>query len=266
MDALITAGGIPLPDEPLYPNTRGGYKVMLPLAGKPMIQWVLEAIDASSTIDRVIVIGLPEFTDLKCKHETITIKGQGDVLSNIKAGAEEVLRVHPDATKAFIISGDVPCITGQMIDWMAEQIMQGEADVYYPVVERADMEKVFSESRRTYVHLKDGNFCSGDVLGINPQAAGTDSPLWHKISAARKNPVQQAGILGIDTLFLLLLHQLNLEDAQNMVSKRMGINGKVVRVPHAEMGMDVDKPFQLDMAAEYLERKLRHETGRPGRV
>ena len=266
MDALITAGGIPLPDEPLYPNTRGGYKVMLPLAGKPMIQWVLEAIDASTVVERVIVIGLPEITDLRCKHEVVMIKGQGDVLANIKAGADEVLRVHPDAKKAFIISGDVPCITGQMIDWMAGQIMQGEADVYYPVVERNEMEKVFPASRRTYVHLKDGDFCSGDVLGINPQAAGADSPLWHRISAARKNPVQQASILGIDTLFLLLLRQLALEDAQNIVSKRMGIHGKVVRIPYAEMGMDVDKPFQLDMAAEYLERKQRHETGRTGRV
>lgn len=266
MDALITAGGIPLPDEPLYPNTRGGYKVMLPLAGKPMIQWVLEAVDASTTVDRVIIIGLPELTDLKCNHEIVRINGQGDVLANIKIGADEILRVHPDAKKAFIISGDVPCITGKMIDWMAEQIMQGEADVYYPVVERKDMEKVFPESRRTYVHLKDGDFCSGDVLGVNPFAAGADSPLWHKISAARKNPVQQASILGIDTLFLLLLHQLSLEDAQNIVSKRMGIRGKVVKVLDAEMGMDVDKPFQLDMAAEYLERKQRRETGRSGRI
>ena len=33
MDAIVTAGGIPHPDEPLYPYTQGGSKATLDIAG-----------------------------------------------------------------------------------------------------------------------------------------------------------------------------------------------------------------------------------------
>ncbi len=60
MDAIVTAGGIPQPGEPLYEYTQGISKAMLDVAGKPMIQWVLKALDEAATIDKVIIIGLPE--------------------------------------------------------------------------------------------------------------------------------------------------------------------------------------------------------------
>jgi hypothetical protein len=33
MDALVTAGGIPAPDEPLYPATQGKSKALMDVAG-----------------------------------------------------------------------------------------------------------------------------------------------------------------------------------------------------------------------------------------
>jgi NDP-sugar pyrophosphorylase family protein len=39
MDAVVTAGGIPKPDELLYPYTLGKPKALLEIAGKPMVQW-----------------------------------------------------------------------------------------------------------------------------------------------------------------------------------------------------------------------------------
>ena len=43
MDAIVIAGGIPQPEEPLYEYTQGIPKAMLNIAGKPMVQWVLDA-------------------------------------------------------------------------------------------------------------------------------------------------------------------------------------------------------------------------------
>lgn len=37
MDAIVTAGGIPKPDEPLYVRTQGQSKALLDVNGKPMI-------------------------------------------------------------------------------------------------------------------------------------------------------------------------------------------------------------------------------------
>ena len=36
MDAIVTAGGIPEPGEPLYPYTKGGQKALLDVAGSSL--------------------------------------------------------------------------------------------------------------------------------------------------------------------------------------------------------------------------------------
>ena len=48
MDAIVTAGGIPQPGEPLYEYTLGASKAMLDVVGKPMIQWVLDALEGAT--------------------------------------------------------------------------------------------------------------------------------------------------------------------------------------------------------------------------
>jgi NDP-sugar pyrophosphorylase family protein len=59
IDAVIIAGGIPGPDEPLYPLTQGKPKALLPIGGKPMTQWVMDALNGSPLVRRVVVAGLP---------------------------------------------------------------------------------------------------------------------------------------------------------------------------------------------------------------
>jgi hypothetical protein len=39
-----------------------------------------------------------------------------------------------------------------------------------------------------------------------------------------------------------------------MVSKRLGLRGRAVVCPYAEIGMDVDKPFQLEIMRADLSR------------
>ena len=58
MDAIITAGGIPQPGDPLYVYSNGDSKALIDIAGKPMVQWVLDALGNSKKVDNVILIGL----------------------------------------------------------------------------------------------------------------------------------------------------------------------------------------------------------------
>jgi len=55
MDAILLAGGIPQPEEPLYEESRGRSKALIDVAGKPMAQWLLDALDLSGTISNIII-------------------------------------------------------------------------------------------------------------------------------------------------------------------------------------------------------------------
>jgi GTP:adenosylcobinamide-phosphate guanylyltransferase len=255
MDILITAGGIPLIDQHLYEYTKGGYKVMIDILGKPMIQWALDAIGESKNIRRVIVAGLPKDTPLTCKHPMTILENRGELLDNIQSAAEEAIRMDPDIKNALILSGDVPGITAPMIDWMIEKVETTTLDIIYTVVEKQVIEKVFPDSKRTFTKLKDVEVCGGDIVCFRPKIMLDTKARWRKIIEARKSPFRQAALIGFDTLLMLLFKQIILKQAEERVTKRLNISGKVFLVPFAEMGMDVDKSFQLEMMRDYLAKR-----------
>jgi GTP:adenosylcobinamide-phosphate guanylyltransferase len=257
MIALISAGGFPKPNESLYHYTRGGNKALLDLCGKPMIQWVLDALSGSALINNVFIVGLPSNSQLVCKHPLTLIENQGDMIENVRAGAEEILKQAPSTEIILLISSDIPAITSEMIDWMVNKVEDQPYDVFYSVVERNTMEIRFPESRRTYSQLKDIELCGGDVHALRPSIATQHNPLWDNILAARKNPLKQAWLVGFDTLFYFITRQMALEKAAIFLSNKLGIKGKAVVLPFAEMGMDVDKAFQYEIMVRDLCQKKR---------
>ncbi|MGA2110810.1 MAG: nucleotidyltransferase family protein [Anaerolineales bacterium] len=253
LDAVVTAGGIPKPGEPLYLLTQGQPKALLRLVGKPMIQWVLEALEGSSRVGKVVVIGLEKESLPPMPKIASFLPNQGGLLENVLTGMREVLRLNPGSRHALLVSSDIPTITASMVDWTVDTAMRTDDDLYYPIVEDRVMERRFPGSRRTYTHLQEMRVCGGDVCVVRTSTATENVELWRRLIAARKSPMHQASLLGYDLLFLLVLRRLSAARAEAMVSQRLGVKGRVLLSPYAEIGMDVDKPVQYDLVRRDLE-------------
>lgn len=247
MDAIVTAGGIPQPGEPLYEFTQGKSKALLDVAGKPMIQWVLDALCEAEKIRNIVLIGLPADSNVSCRKLTAFIPNQGSMLDNIRTGVSKILELQPDAGHVMIVSSDVPGIKPEMIDWVVDTCMQTDDDIYYNVITKEVMEKRFPSSMRSYTHLKDLDVCGGDVNVIRSSLATSEDEIWDDLIGARKNVLKQAAIIGFDTLILLMLRRITIDDAVKKVAKRLNITGRAVICPYAEVGMDIDKPHQLEI-------------------
>ncbi|HVM73076.1 MAG TPA: nucleotidyltransferase family protein [Anaerolineales bacterium] len=258
MDAIVTAGGIPLPEEPLYPATQGGAKALVDIAGKPMIQWILDALSASKTIDNVVIVGLTEKSGLECSKKMYFVSNQGKMVANLQAGARKVKEINPQAEYVLMVSSDIPGITGEMADWVVNTDMQTNLDVYYHIIERQVMEKRYPGCKRTWTRLKGLEVCGGDMnMARLSLLLSEETDLWEKITETRKSPVKQAFLVGLDTAFLLLTGQLTLEKAETNIMSRLNLTGKAVLTPYAEIGMDVDKLFQLEIMREDMKKRAR---------
>jgi GTP:adenosylcobinamide-phosphate guanylyltransferase len=258
MDAIVTAGGIPLPEEPLYPATVGQPKATVDIAGKPMVQWVLDALSGAKTVDNVIIVGLTEKSGLKCSKKMYFVSNQGKMVENLQAGGRKVKEVNPQAKYVLITSSDIPGITSEMVDWVINTDMQTSQDVYYHLIQREVMEKRYPGSKRTWTHLKDMEVCGGDLnVARLSFLLSKDTEIWDKITDARKSPLKQAALIGFDTAFLLLTGQLSLEKAEANIMNRLKITGKAIVCPYAEVGMDVDKLFQLEIMREDLGKQVK---------
>jgi GTP:adenosylcobinamide-phosphate guanylyltransferase len=258
MDAIVTAGGIPLPEEPLYPATTGQPKATVDIAGKPMIQWVLDALSDAKTVDNVIIVGLTEKSGVTCSKKMYFVSNQGKMVENLQAGARKAKEINPQAEYVLLASSDIPGITGEMVDWVVNTDMQTRVDVYYHLIQREVMEKRYPGSKRTWTHLKDMEVCGGDLnVGRISLLLSEETDLWDKITDARKSPLKQAAMIGFGTAFRLLTGQLTLQMAETNIMKRLNITGRAIVCPYAEVGMDVDKLHQLEMMREDLTKQVK---------
>jgi len=254
MDAMVTAGGTPQPGELLYESTKGKPKAMLDVAGKPMIQWILDALSNSKIVERVLVIGLGPESNLTCTKPLFFLPNQGGMLDNIKAGMTKEIELNPASHHTLIVSSDIPGITGEMVDWAINTAMQTDEDGYYNVITRQVMEARFPGSRRSYGRFKDIEVCGGDMNVFRTMTGTGQDDIWEALVGTRKSVLRQAALVGFDTLFLFLIRQITLEDAVKRVCKRLNMKGRAIVCPYAEVGMDVDKPFQLEIMRAYLSK------------
>jgi GTP:adenosylcobinamide-phosphate guanylyltransferase len=262
MDAIVTAGGIPQPEDPLYTYSHGDSKALIDVAGKPMIQWVLDALGDAKHVNNVIVIGLSSKSGVTCKKPLYFLSNQGRMLANIVTGVNKSLELDKKSKYVLIVSSDIPAIKPEMVDWLIETCMETKDDLYYGVCPRETMEKRFPDSKRTWTHLKDMDVCGSDINISHVRMATEHLDMWEQLIGNRKSPLKQASIIGFGTLFSLFTRQLTLEDAVARVSKRIGIKGRAIVWPYAEPCMDIDKPHQLELLRADLASQQRKSTAK----
>jgi GTP:adenosylcobinamide-phosphate guanylyltransferase len=266
MDAIVTAGGIPQPKDPLYPYSNGKSKALIDIAGRPMVQWVLDALSDSREVDNVIIIGLSSTDGLTCKKPLHYIENKGRMLSNIVVGVNKSLELNKKNEYVLIVSSDIPTLKGEMVDWLVDTAMQTRDDIYYGVCPQEVMEARFPTSKRTYTHLSDMDVCGADVNIIHVNQVTQHLDTWEALIGNRKSPLRQAAVIGLDTLYQLWRRKFTLKQLEQRASERIGMKGRAIVWQHAEPCMDVDKPHQLELMRADLAAQQRKTTPAPAKT
>jgi len=253
--AVVTAGWSPSEDDPLAEYTRGKPKALIPIAGKPMIAYVVDALAGSRYIQHIVVVALDPAAGVQFPVPVEYVPDAGDILANAEAGIRYALDHYPDLDAVLLSSSDLPTITPAIVDAFIEECFRTDHDLYYSIVERSVMEARFPESRRSYVHLREGDFAGGDIMLVRPSMALSQRELWQSLAEARKNALRQARMFGLWPLFKLIIRRLSLAEAERRACKALNVRGRGVPFPYAEVGMDVDKPFQLEIVRAELEAR-----------
>ncbi len=255
MNAIVTAGGVPEPDEPLYPITQGQPKALIPIAGRPMVAYVVEALARSGRIEPIVLVGLPPEIALTLPAPVVRLPSYGGMLENIEAGLDWLRRSYPHDDRTVLCSSDIPLITPEIVNAHLDTCLETDHDLYYAIVEKSVMEARFPGSRRTYARIKDGTFTGGDLNMVRTMATEKRRDLLQKLIAARKSPLRQARLIGFWPLVRFITRQITIAEAQELALRILGLRGRAIISPYAELAMDVDKPWQLEIVRRELETR-----------
>lgn len=256
MDSIILAGGINKPDDPLYTLTGEEKKALIPLAGKPMVSWVAEAIWGSGLVDQIVIVGLSP-TEINLGNMPVHfVEAAGGMIDNVLVAVDKVKQINPNTTKTLLCMSDIPLVTPEIIRGFVEECGSQEADIYYAIVEERTMEARFPNSRRTFVPFKGGRYSGGDIyLSDITAPEKTDLDLFRSLTDSRKNYWKQARALGLSFIIRFLLRRATVHEAAQQARKLLNLEARVVDTRYAELGMDLDKPHQYQIIKSTLEKR-----------
>ena len=184
MDVVILAGGILDSEDPLFPFIPEGVpknKAFITLNGKPILKWVLEALDSSSKIDNIILVGQSENHGFTSSKPMYLLPDTGSMVENIISGVTYSSQLNVSSTHTLIASGDIPLLEPQMLDWVIEHAEKDPVDISYQVITEDVMEGRFPGSNRTFAPLKGERVCGGDLTVISHAVVTQNTALWKQL-------------------------------------------------------------------------------------
>jgi len=249
IEAVVLAGS--LNSGPLKECSPAGYEALIPVGSKVMVEYVVEALLNARQINRVLVVGpVEELSPLLSGTRVTLTRAAGGIMENVEAGLNQL----PGEKRVLLVTSDIPMLTPRSVDDFIELCGDMSGDLYYPIIPKEVVEKSFASTRRTYVTLKEGVYTGGNLFLLNPAVYKQCVQNGQRIFNQRKSPLGLCRLIGLSFVLKYLLHTLTVEDVRKKGSELLGIKGVVVVSQYPEIGVDVDKPGDLELARLILGR------------
>lgn len=262
IEALVLAGRRTTGDA-VADSSGLRHRALLPIAGIPMLERVIEALSGSGVVSSVTVSS----DDPELIRATT-------VLAALAAPARGFLRFHrsgnspADSVAAFftgevrggpvfVTTGDHPLLTPEMVRHFVEKALASRADFVVGMVPATVYRRRFPDQPRTFIPLRGEKYSGANLFLLRTPNAAAVARFWTRAEAHRKTPWKLVRVFGLANLALFLLGRLDLAAALGRASKVIGASIEAVEMPFAEAALDVDKEAdRLAVEAVFAERAL----------
>lgn len=249
MHAIVLAGGGEA--EKLASHHGVSNKALLLINDIPMISYVIDALIECQSIQQIVVVGPVERLSGLLPEQVKLLPETGDAVQNVL----DALNVLPAKEKVMLCTSDIPMITPEALDALFLAVGAKEADLYYPIISRQDCERRYPGVKRTYVKLTEGEFTGGNIFVVNPAIAVPLATIFRRLMESRKQPLKMLMVFGIPGVVFavkLLMGILTVAELEQKMSRILRLKGAAIFCNYPEVGTDVDKDSDLELARRVL--------------
>jgi CTP:molybdopterin cytidylyltransferase MocA len=253
--ALVLAGSRPGGD-PLARAFGISHKALLPIAGRPMLAWVLEALKRAEHVGRLAICGLnqsvvdgTELAPLLCSA-TYVDPGRTPGAS-VALAMEQIANCIP----LLVTTGDHPLLSAAIIDDFCARAASSGADVAVGVVDGERIRASFPGAPRTYIRLRGGTYHGANLFAFLTPESRRAPRRWTEVEQQRKQPWKMIRVLGPAMLLRFATRRLSLDDIVALVGEKMEVRIAPILLANPEAGFDVDKPTHVAEVERVLKRR-----------
>ena len=253
-DLVILAGG---GSTVSLPGQERCARALAELKGRRLLDYIIEGVRGSSRIASVLLVThnlhLEAFRQAAVPG-LLLCSCDGSMAECAATAIRELQKQtgHENITKVVTVCDDLPFLTGTALDDFITRAEETDADGVYAIVREEACLREFPSLRRTFFHLKEGDFTGGNVSLVSVALFPDCIEKMKEVFVLRKKPLKLAAWLGPLFIVKLLFRQLSLRDVEQKVSELFGYRGRAVITDHACIGTDLDRAEEWAEAEKYL--------------
>ncbi len=246
--AIVLAGSRPGSD-PLAAAFGTDLKALVPVGGKPMVRWPVEALLGSDRFAEVRVLAQePErIGEVLPANPKLVVEMSADSI------ARTIERLCIDPTvhwPLFVTTADHVLLDGGMID---EFCNRGEAsDIVVGVVERGNLIRRFPETKRTWIRFRSGAYSGANMFLLSGRKVLPALETWRAIEQDRKKGWALLWAFGPLNLLGAMLRLSTIHQTLDRIGRRIGAKVEAVDLSNPLAAVDVDKLSDHRLAEELL--------------
>lgn len=252
IDAVVLAGSRPGRDA-LLGDTGVATKALLPIGGRPMLLYVIDALLASPGVGRITI--LAQDSGKLARAPELATLAQNPRIAFIDSGAgisgSLAVVVSGHAAPLLVTTADNVLLTQAMIaDFLAAS---SGSDVAVAMVARDTLLARYPRSRRTWLKFRGGWWSGANLFRFGGRQVLPLLDFWSGIEQDRKKGLRIIAAFGPALLAAALLRLVTIQQAVQRAARRFGlVDARVVEMGAPEACIDADKPADIELIEEIL--------------
>lgn len=263
VNTVVLAGGVNR--IALFDGDAPSYKALLPLGGKPCIQYVLDALKKVPEAGRVCLVG-PEKELRRVIEEPDRYEYAPDGRTfggSVFRGLEHF----SDSEGILFVTADLPLLTSSPVAGFLALCRRNKGDgrqLFFSAVDRRHFAGAYGDAPKRCSRFRDVTVCHGNLALLHPGIFEGKGPISRDrldaIYRNRKKTLQTCWAFGWPFAlgYLLggnLVRLFTLERVLRAASSRFRVELVPVFMDYPEIAVDVDEPADYQFAKHMLESR-----------
>lgn len=255
---LILAGKRDGKLDPLAEKAGVSHKAIVPIRGKPLIQWVLEAAEAAwpdapilvSIHDPAVVAHLPIMQRLIEAGRLRFPPAQHGIVESLEAATAE-----GDPFPLLITTGDNVLVTPEALRRIHDEAMAAGAGAALSIAMREQILAAHPEGQRRFYEFKDKAISNCNAYWLRDRSALNAAESFRGGGQFIKTPGAILKAFGLWNLIGFRRKWWTLDKAMRNLSRRFGVKIAPVVVTDGALAVDVDNERTYKIAETLLESR-----------
>ena len=257
--ALILAASRRGPDDSVAKLQNISHKCLVVIDEMVMLERVVREIKAVKNIqdiyvsieDKALLESVPALKEM-LDDGTIHYTPSSD---NLFLSIQSAVKAINSPWPLIITTGDNALHTTEMIDYFTNKIFKIEPDVAAAMTPASVILKAYPDGKRAFHELKDGGWSSCNLYALTSDKALTAAKVFEGGGQFGKQPKRILKAFGFIFMLLYKYRLATSNQLTNILSKRWGLDVKLVSMPYADAPIDVDNPGDFERTEAILKKR-----------